>query len=284
MQEFVADDNGEKCLVAGIRFILSGMALLIFYVLKFRKAERVSSGDILFGLSYGLLGTAFQYAFTYIGLSNIDGAKGAIFDQLCVFIIIIISGLLMKNDRLTLLKALGCLIGLAGVFAVSTESMSFTFNLSGDGMMILASVCQSAAYFIATFTAGKFSPIKLVGLGQLFGGALLLIFGFINGGGLEKMSALGIITLISLSAISALAYALSLIPLKYFPASEVSVYNLLITVFGVVMSGIFLGENILKINYLISLILISIGILAVNYRKRPSIEGVKDGTEECNNF
>ena len=56
-------------------------------------------------------------------------------------------------------------------------------------------------------------------------------------------------------------------PLKYFPASEISSFNLLITVFGVVMSGIVLGENILKWNYFVSLALIGAGIILINSRK-----------------
>ena len=78
------------------------------------------------------------------------------------------------------------------------------------------------------------------------------------------VSPIGIITLIGLSLISAIAYVLSLIPLKYFPASEISVFNLLITVFGVVMSALVLGENIFKISYLAALIFISVGIFCVN--------------------
>ena len=57
---------------------------------------------------------------------------------------------------------------------------------------------------------------------------------------------------------------LSLMPLKYFPASEISSFNLLITVFGVVMSALMLGENIFKWSYLISLLLISFGIIMIN--------------------
>jgi len=69
-----------------------------------------------------------------------------------------------------------------------------------------------------------------------------------------------------LIAISAIAYVLSLMPLKYFPASEVSSFNLLITVFGVVMSALILGENIFRWNYLISLLLISSGIVIINLK------------------
>jgi drug/metabolite transporter (DMT)-like permease len=252
--------------VAGIRFVLAGAGLTVYSLLKDRKNALITKKELPFALGYGALATALQYAFTYIGLSNVDGAKGAIFDQLCVFIIIILGGLLLKNDKLTVLKVIGCALGLLGILAVNTEKMSFTFALDGELMMTLAAFCQVGAYFVAIACAGKISATKLVGYGQLFGGVILVIFSLIAGGRITKISVQGVLTLIALALFAALAYVLSLVPLKYFPASEVSVFNLLITVFGVVMSGIVLGENVLKINYLVSLILISLGILAVNFK------------------
>ena len=266
MEGFAVEDDLTKCLVAGIRFTVSGAALVIGSLAINKKDALPKKSEILPILLYGALGTAIQYAFTYIGLSRVDGSKGAIFDQLCVFIIIIVSGLLLKNDKLTPLKILGCVLGLFGVFAVNTESMSFTFSMLGEGMMILAALCQTGAYIVATLGACRISAVKLVGYGQLFGGILLVGVTTLLGARINTVSTLGILMLLSLSAISAIAYCLSLIPLKYFPASEVSVYNLLITVFGVVMSGLILGENIFKINYLISLLLISLGIIAVNFK------------------
>ena len=78
----------------------------------------------------------------------------------------------------------------------------------------------------------------------------------------------GLWVLVILSLISAVAYVLSLLPLRYFPASEISSFNLLITVFGVVMSALVLNENIFKWNYGVSLVLIALGILFINKRKR----------------
>jgi drug/metabolite transporter (DMT)-like permease len=82
----------------------------------------------------------------------------------------------------------------------------------------------------------------------------------------HNITTKGILTLLALAAIAGVAYVLSLIPLKYFPASEVSVFNLLITIFGVVMGGVILKENILRPEYLVSLLLVSLGIFLVNYR------------------
>jgi drug/metabolite transporter (DMT)-like permease len=184
MNEFAAVDNMSKCLVAGFRFTISGLALAIFATCAQKKkgTYRPTKHDILPILAYGVLGTAIQYALTYIGLSYVEASKGAIFDQMCVFIIIIVSGLFMKNDKLTLLKIVGTTIGLFGILASSTEKMSLTFTMEGEGVMVLVAFAQAGAYFIATLFANKIPSITLVGYGQLSGGVLLILFSLLAGG------------------------------------------------------------------------------------------------------
>lgn len=268
MDGFKITENISKCLAAGIRFFLSGAALLVFCSIKDPDGIKLNKKQIKYAVPYGIMATAIQYSVTYIGLSYVDGSKGAIFDQLCVFMIIIASGLVFKDDRLNFKKIIGCISGFVGILAVNTEAVGFSFSLKGEGMMLFASLCQAVAYFIAKGASNKISAPKLVGYGQFIGGIVLIIFAFFAGGKITHFSSVGIITLILLSAISAVAYVLSLIPLKYFPASEISVFNLLITVFGVVMSAIVLGENIFKLNYLVALLLVSLGIFFVNSKAK----------------
>ena len=274
MRGFCIEDNMSKCLIAGIRFTLAGLGLIVYTAAKGKKRIKLSQKELPYLLSYGLLGTVLQYAFTYIGLSNIDSAKGAIFDQLCDFIIIIVSGLFLKNDKLSMCKILGCMLGFIGVLAVNTEKMTLSFTLNGEFMMTVAALCQTGAYFVAVACTDKILPVKLVGYGQFFGGILLTVFSLVMGGRIREASLQGFLALTALSVFAAIAYVLSLMPLKHFPASEVSVFNLLITVFGVMMSGIVLGESIFKLNYIISLILIILGILLVNWKNKDALEYV----------
>lgn len=260
-------DNMSKCLVAGIRFAFSGLFTLVWCAFTDETKISIAPSQFKHVLFYGLLATALQYSFTYIGLSRIDGSKGAIFDQLCVFIIVLASGIFFKDDRLSLKKIAGCILGFLGVFAINTTGVSFEFSFGGEGIMICAALCQTASYFVAKNTAETISAPKLVGYGQLIGGILLCIFAVIAGGRIQTINITAVVTLLALIAISAIAYVLSLMPLKYFPASEVSSFNLLITVFGVVMSALVLGEDIFRWNYLVSLILISAGIIAINYKR-----------------
>ena len=265
MSELSAVRDLDKCLAAGIRFSISGAALSVFAAIKEKRVlpKRSESTSVVL---YGLLGTAVQYAFTYIGLSRVGGGIGAVFDQLCVFFIILFGGLFLKNDCLTAKKIVGCVIGFIGVLAVNTEPSGFTFSLLGEGMMILAALSQTGAYFIAAKSADKISAVRLVGNGQLIGGILMTAVSLLLGARIPDAQVDGVLLLFALAAISAVAYVLSLLPLRHFPASEVSVYNLLIPVFGVLLSGSVLGEDILKWNYPISLILITLGIMTVNYR------------------
>ncbi len=257
-------DNMSKCLVAGIRFSFAGVLALVWCYFKEETKVSIKPCQVKSVILYGILGTALQYAFTYIGLSRIDGSKGAVYDQLCVFVIVLTSGIFFKSDKLNFNKIVGVVLGFAGVLAINTDGVSFDFNLYGEGIMLLAVLCQTIAYYVAKSTADTISAPKLVGYGQLVGGVLLCIFSVLAGGRLHCVNVSAIISLVALILIAVVAYILSLMPLKYFPASQVSSFNLLITVFGVVMSSVMLGENIFRWNYGISLALISAGILLIN--------------------
>ena len=257
-------DNMSKCLVAGIRFSFSGLLALLWCYFKDETKVSINRSQVKSVILYGILGTALQYAFTYIGLSRIDGSKGAVYDQLCMFIVVLTSGIFFKSDKLNFNKVVGVVLGFMGVLVINTDGVSFSFNPLGEGIMLCAVLCQTAAYFVSKGTAETISAPKLVGYGQLIGGILLCIFSVLSGGRIYTINLTAAASLVALILISAVAYILSLMPLKYFPASEISSFNLLITVFGVVMSSVMLGENIFRWNYGASLLLISAGIILIN--------------------
>lgn len=267
-----SDDQASKCLVAGIRFTLSGILTLLALPLITGGEGKLcpTKKELLYSGGYGIVATTLQYAFTYVGLSMIDGSKGAVYDQLGVFIIVLCGGLFFKDERLGIKKISGCVLGFIGVLMISLDTGGFSFSLSGEGIMLCAVICQTTSYFIAKASSGSVLAPKLTGYGQLIGGVILTSLSLIMGGRILTVNITAILTLLALTLISALAYTLSLMPLKYFPVSEVSSFNLLITVFGVVMSAALLGENIFRLNYALSLSLISLGIFFINKKEKTS--------------
>ena len=263
MESFAVTGDLDKCLIAGLRFALSGAALSLVATLAERRPLPTKK-EAPTVLLYGLLGTSLQYAFTFIGLSRVSGAVGALFDQMSVFLVVLFGGLFLKDNRLTIRKVVGCIAGAVGVLAASALPTGFGFTLLGEGAMTLAALCQAGAYLVAARYAADIHPIRLVGNGQLVGGILLIGITLPLGAKIPVWSPRAVAFLLVIAAISALAYVLSLLPLRHFPASEVAVYNLLIPIFGVVASGILLGESVLELRYLISVVLISLGIYVVN--------------------
>jgi drug/metabolite transporter (DMT)-like permease len=88
--------------------------------------------------------------------------------------------------------------------------------------------------------------------------------GLICGGRLNPANLQGVFILLWLALVSAAAFSVWTALLKVHPASRISVFNLLVPVFGTVLSGLLLGENVFRLETVLSLLLISCGIVLVN--------------------
>ncbi len=89
------------------------------------------------------------------------------------------------------------------------------------------------------------------------------------GGHITKVTPSGIGLLVYLALVSAVAYSLWGILLKYNPVSRVTVFGFMNPVFGVLLSALLLGETdqASGILGLLSLLLVSVGIYVVNSGK-----------------
>ena len=70
-----------------------------------------------------------------------------------------------------------------------------------------------------------------------------------------------------LALLSAAAFTLWAKLINYNPVGKISLFGFLNPVFGVILSGIFLGEDFLDIKLVLALVCVSTGIYIVNYRK-----------------
>lgn len=96
------------------------------------------------------------------------------------------------------------------------------------------------------------------------------IVGKLMGGNLTIVSAGSIPLLVYMAFISAGAYTLWGVLLKYNPVSTVTVLGFVNPVMGVILSAIFLheGAEALSIYTLIALVLVSLGIYIINKKSK----------------
>ena len=251
--EIAADDLGSKFLFAGIRFVMAGLMVLAFTALKQPKdciPKKNMAGRLVL---LGILQTTIQYIFFYIGLANTTGAKSAIINSLTAFFPIVLAPLFFRDDRLTVKKGLGCLIG--------------GFKLTGEGFAVFAAMAQSLASIYSKKLARYMNVMTITGYQLFIGGILLAAAGVLTGGTLTAVWQ-GVLLLLYMAALSAVAFTVWTYLLSHNPVSSVSIYNLLIPVFGTVLSGIFLQENIMTWTHLISIVLVCMGIVLVNRKQK----------------
>lgn len=95
--------------------------------------------------------------------------------------------------------------------------------------------------------------------------------GFLLGGRLHGFTVSSVSLLVYMAVISAVAYSLWGILLKYNPVGKVAVYGFMNPVFGVILSAVLLGEKnqAFTIQGLVSLLLVCGGIYMVNREQEP---------------
>lgn len=270
----VADsDIGTKLLFAGARFMIAGLLVLVFFCVRERKPAILKRTEVLPVLLLGLVQTAGQYMFTYIGIGFTGGASTSIITACASFITVGLAAVFFKNERITFLKVLGCVIGFGGVLAINSRGFGETGTLFGDSMIFCSTVCAAFGNIIAKKASLKVDPVKLTAFQLIFGSAVLIIAGLIMGGSLDFTKTGGVLILLWLAFVSAAAFTIWTALLKYHPAGKISVFNLLVPVFGTLISGIVLNENVFRAETFVSLLLISAGIVMVNYTRRKKTNG-----------
>ncbi|PKM75063.1 MAG: EamA family transporter, partial [Firmicutes bacterium HGW-Firmicutes-17] len=210
--------------------------------------------------------TTLQYIFFYIGLANTTGVKAAIINATATFFTILFAHLILKNEKMTRAKIFGCLLGMAGVIIIQLKSgkIDSSFSLMGDGFLFLVCIASALGAVMTRIFTQKSDSMILTAYQLMIGGVVLIVVGLMMGGTITQITIPGLLLLGYLSALSAAAFTIWAMLLKHNPVGIVAIYGFMIPVFGVMLSGIFLGEQFLNLRILIALACVSVGIWLVN--------------------
>lgn len=265
-----ANDIPVKMVFAGYRFVLAGLLLLAFAALTKRPMRLSGWKQVRQITALGLAQTSLQYVFFYIGLAYTTGVKGSIMNATGTFFSVLLAHFIYKNDRLSWNKALGCIVGFAGVMVVNFnhDLLDFHFTLRGEGFVVIAAFILSAGAIYGKKISQDMDSVVLTGYQLTVGGLVLVAGGIAYGGTLTGFSLASSALLGYLVLLSSVAFALWTILLKYNRVGEVTVFNFLIPVFGAILSAIFLGESILELKYMVALVLVCTGIYLVTKTSR----------------
>lgn len=255
----------DQILFAGIRFTLAGIQLFAVYIFLNRKICKIDR-ELLPGVwKLGMVQTFLQYFFFYIGVSNTTGVKGSIINAANSFFVIVLAHFFTEGERMNRRKAAGCLCGIAGVVAVNLGGdFSGGMTFTGEGFILIASLAYGMASIMAKkLTQGR-DPLTITCYNFLLGGSMLLLAGFLMGGTIPHFTVKSFGLLFYMGIISAGAFTIWTLLLKYNPVGQVAIFGFMIPVYGCLFSSLFLGESFLKPGNITALALVCLGIVIVN--------------------
>lgn len=272
MLNIQADDSASQILFAGMRFTLAGIIAIIIGSVINKKPLIPSKSSWKRIMVLSSFQTIFQYFFYYIGLANTTGVKASVIVGTNVFTAILISAFVFRLEKMTAAKAIGCIIGFSGIIVMNLADFngSLSLNLKGDGMIFLSTL----AYTMSSVTLKKYSQqdntVMLSGYQFLFGGIIMSIGGLAFGGKVTGFTTGSVAILVYLALVSAVAYSIWSILVKYNPISKVAVFGFMNPVFGVMLSAFLLneGKDAFGLMGIISLVLVCTGIFTVNRRQK----------------
>lgn len=268
-----SDDVFSKMVFAGLRFMLSGLMVFIYYRIRFKKAPPLHTSSIMPFLIFGILNTTLQYFFFYTGVANTTAIKGVLLDTSKPLFVVLFAHFLYSNDRINLNKALGLILGFTGIIIVNMNKMgsgglSLNMSLYGEGYLVFASVASAAAVVYGKGLSKRFDPTVMNCYQFIFGSFILLMVGLFGTGGFHlKFNTAAALLLLYSAAVSATAFVIWYNLLKHHKATSVTIFSFLIPIFGTIISSIVLPNEVLSINVLISLVLSATGIYLVNKSK-----------------
>ena len=270
--QIASESTGSQILFAGIRFTLAGILTVLMKSAadgRFLKPEKSAAGKIL---KVCLFQTVLQYIFFYIGVANLSGSKASILSAVNVFTALLISALIFRMEKLSANKVLGCIVGFSGVIIASltgqTAAADTSVGLNGEIAMLLSAASYGFSSVLIKRYGRDHDPVMISGYQFITGGMALIILGSCMGGHIAPQSAAAVPVIFYLAFISAAAYSVWGILLKYNPVSKITVFSFLSPIVGVAISAIVLKDaGAFNLRCLTALALVCLGITLVN---RPS--------------
>lgn len=268
------EGTGSQILFAGYRFFLSGVLTFLIGCMLEKRILRMKRGSFGVIFRQGVLQTTVQYICFYIGLAHTTGAKGSIINASNAFVSIVAAHYMIRSERMTWKKGVGCMLGLAGVILVNLEPGGFAggFHFLGEGMVLLCTIAYGVSTVLLKMISDWESPMTITAYQTLIGSVLLIVTGWCLQGEVSVTAWKSAALLFYMALLSTVAFSLWTLLLKYNPVGKVAIYGFTIPIFGVLLSGILLGETIFSVKYVAALILVSGGVILVNRK-----DTVKEG-------
>lgn len=264
-------DSFQRILLAGLRFALAGAFVLAFAKLKLKSKLVPPRREWPLLLAVALLQTFGSYVLYYIGMVNTSGVKGSIIVTLSVFLVAVFAHFMFKTDRLSWKKGAGLLCGFAGVVVVNISLLggeTFSFSMQGEGLIVLHCVLGAAATVLVRKYGGSMDIVRVSGGQLVTGGLMLIAVGYVGNPRGLVFNTEAALLLVYMAALSAVAFTLWFVMLKFHKATMLEQYKFAIPLFGALLSVLLVPGEHIGLEALAAAALVTVGVWIVNREEK----------------
>jgi len=218
----------------------------------------------------GMIATALPFFLITWGELYIDSGTAAVLNSLTPIFSLVLAGLILRTESISLVRVLGLVTGFAGAALLASREFALRGDLlalAGTGAVTVAAISYAAGASLSRATVHG-TPRNVVAAGNLtFGAIYIWIFALISGANPAPPAHLdSIFALLWLGLLgSFFAFVLLYFLIANLEATVATMVTYLFPVVGVSLGVIFLGE-ILDARLLIGTALVVVGIVVVSLR------------------
>jgi len=255
--------------MAGIRSMVAAICLYIW--MKAKGLTLFPSRIIIFhGVVAGLLfGT--EFGFIFVGLQYTLASRGYVILYTAPFIAALGAHFFLVEDRFNLWKACGLMLAFGGLVVLFLKNLgTFSFEaFPGDLLFLIAGTMWGmTTVYIKKYLAQRADPLQILFYQLFFSAPFLfaLSLSFED----PVVSGFSLLTAFSLFyqciIVAFLSYLAWFVLVSRYPVSLLHAFSFFTPVFGVIFSGILILGEAISPNLILALIMVSLGMVLVNYR------------------
>lgn len=255
--------------MAGLRSVVASVCLFIW--MKTRHITIFPSRVILLhGVVVGIL-FGSEFGLIFVGLQYTLASRGYVILYCAPFFAALGAHFFLVGDRFNLWKAAGLMSAFCGVvvlFIKDIGTVSFE-ALPGDVLFIIAGALWGATtVYIKKYLVHQTQALQILFYQLFFSAPFLLILSMLLEDTLLSgiSFALGFSLFYQCIIVAFLSYLVWFVLVSRYPVSLMHAFSFFTPVFGVLFSGILILGEAISSNLIAALILVSFGMVLVNYQ------------------
>ena len=269
----IASREMAPIFMAGLRSVIASLCLYTW--MKIRRIQVFPSTGVLgHGIVAGIL-FGSEFGLIFVGLEYTLASRGYVLLYIAPFFAALGAHFFLADDRLNACKAGGLLAAFCGVVVLFLKNVgAFSFEaLPGDLLFLSAGAAWGATtVYIKKYLVRHTQPLQILFYQLLFSAPFLLIISVVlEDAFIWSVSFTLVFSLFYQCIVVAfLSYLVWFVLVSRYPVSLLHAFSFFTPVFGVLFSGILILGETISPNLVMALVLVSIGMVLVNYQPKPA--------------